>query len=872
MPDKVQNIVINYDFKTDKVVAAKASLQQAQTVADKFESSAIKSGRAAEQSYSSATRSIVVMKQELERLKFRIENTSGADKKRLADLSAQYKKLDADIRKTTDSLLKQEQAVKANAKSTRSLAENFGGLYNTIKAVIAAGLVREVINTTLEMAKLAGNVEGVERAFKRAFPNAALTLDELRTATHGAVSDFELMQRTLQATNLGVSVEHLGTLFEFAAARAQQTGESVDYLVDSIVRGIGRKSILVLDNLGLSATRLKEQFNGASLASQSVADVTKGVAAIAQVELDKMGGFAETSATKVDQLTVAWKELRVELSKDVTQEGGFIDMLNDAVEAARLVLAGGGNAAKAIRIEEIQNQALELVKLFKTGLGEDAAKNIEDVQQKLNSTVQTIGRYNDEIKKVQETIALGEGFGFPGFSEENQAGAKRYTELVQQYGNRAKEVFEKEIADARKRLLAWNLNKQVLEASIPLLKTYLQTLQTGSKEVVDQLGLIAEKEEQIQDLGEKLKAAKSTQEIERLTDELEKLNGELADLKAFGTTKQFIEVDGKVRLVPVTAGEMKKYKLDLTNKFGELEVHIKAVMDVVKPDSNRIFGDARGNFSARMGLQPVGSAQPPTPQYTPTQWDLIADEFEKNWRDIVSSGIDSTSQLINAAVQAEADAYEQRINQARDYYDSLIGLAGDNEREKERLSIKAQAMEKRLRREAFEADKRAKRSSAIINGAAGIVNAFATLPYPAAIVAALLIAAETATQVAVINKQQPRFAKGVIDLKGPGTGTSDSINAKLSKGESVMTAEETRNSMGVLKAVRAKTLNDKVLADFKLSGEGVKYVGMDDKRIISKLDEIKYAQTDYAEKFGILYKTRKRTKNLKQWVQTRAMG
>src|SRR5690606_13719608 len=112
----------------------------------------------------------------------------------------------------------------------------------------------------------------------------------------------QLMQRALQATKLGVSASKLGVLFEFAAARAQQTGESVDYLVDSIVRGIGRKSILVLDNLGLSASRLKEQFDGASIASRSVAEVTEGVAAIAEVELQKMGGYIETSKTQVDQL------------------------------------------------------------------------------------------------------------------------------------------------------------------------------------------------------------------------------------------------------------------------------------------------------------------------------------------------------------------------------------------------------------------------------------------------------------------------------------------------------------------------------------------------------------------------------------------
>jgi hypothetical protein len=47
-------------------------------------------------------------------------------------------------------------------------------------------------------------------------------------------------------------------------------------------------------------------------------------------------------------------------------------------------------------------------------------------------------------------------------------------------------------------------------------------------------------------------------------------------------------------------------------------------------------------------------------------------------------------------------------------------------------------------------------------------------------------------QVAKINSTPPpKFADGVIGLDGPGNGTSDSINAKLSRGESVMTAKAT---------------------------------------------------------------------------------
>lgn len=55
-----------------------------------------------------------------------------------------------------------------------------------------------------------------------------------------------------------------------------------------------------------------------------------------------------------------------------------------------------------------------------------------------------------------------------------------------------------------------------------------------------------------------------------------------------------------------------------------------------------------------------------------------------------------------------------------------------------------------------------------------------------------ITAALGAVQTAKIqNTKVPKFAEGVIGLDGPGTETSDSIPAKLSKGESVMTAKAT---------------------------------------------------------------------------------
>lgn len=104
-----------------------------------------------------------------------------------------------------------------------------------------------------------------------------------------------------------------------------------------------------------------------------------------------------------------------------------------------------------------------------------------------------------------------------------------------------------------------------------------------------------------------------------------------------------------------------------------------------------------------------------------------------------------------------------------------------------------------LEKKRFEQEKKVATLEATINAASGIVKAIAQQKYWQA----ALITATLAAQIAAIQSQQfPGFKDGVIDINGPGTGTSDSIPARLSRGESVMTADETKRYKPVLQAIR----------------------------------------------------------------------
>lgn len=246
-------------------------------------------------------------------------------------------------------LAKLAVVISANAaefnKTLNTTNRNFekftGGVKNLIGGLGLAIGAKEALSFGFEMSKLAGEVQGVKAAFDKLGDSNKLMVD-LKDATANTVSELELMKRSVQAANFGISLEALPKLLEFATLRAQQTGQSVDYLVDSIVTGIGRKSPLILDNLGISAVALKDKLGDVSIAAADVGTVAEAVGKIASDELKKMGDFSENTSSKVQQLNATWENLKATLGKKI-QTSGLIDFSNNFLNFLAL-LAGGGEA------------------------------------------------------------------------------------------------------------------------------------------------------------------------------------------------------------------------------------------------------------------------------------------------------------------------------------------------------------------------------------------------------------------------------------------------------------------------------------------------------------------------------------------------
>jgi hypothetical protein len=182
----------------------------------------------------------------------------------------------------------------------------FGGNLMTAATKKIADLVANVKNWVNEGVSMARTSEGIERAFSSL--NNPELLSGLRKATKGTLSDMELMQQAVRFEKFQLPIEELGKLLSFAQQRAQETGESLDYLVDSMVRGLGRESPLILDNLMINTKNLGAE-------AKKTGDFYGSFMALIDREMEQTGNLMDTSAEKAQQRNAELMNRQLEVGK-----------------------------------------------------------------------------------------------------------------------------------------------------------------------------------------------------------------------------------------------------------------------------------------------------------------------------------------------------------------------------------------------------------------------------------------------------------------------------------------------------------------------------------------------------------------------------
>ncbi len=217
---------------------------------------------------------------------------------------------------------------------------------------------------------------------------------------------------------------------------------------------------------------------------------------------------------------------------------------------------------------------------------------------------------------------------------------------------------------------------------------------------------------------------------------------------------------------------------------------------------NKHVNPIKSNLTAKVpGVNPNGivtsipGAQQGGPELNPDKSSDIYDPqiaALANFKQYSIQAMGEIFQFNQQGIQNEMTALQTRYN-----YE--LGLVGNNKEAQQKLAKDYNKQMMKLQNEQAAAQREQAIFGIVVNEGPAIAKAIATAPFPINLGIGLVIAAMFG---AILGKtkstQTPRFAEGVYGLKGPGTDNSDSINAWLSRDESVVPAKKSRNFKDIL--------------------------------------------------------------------------
>ena len=242
------------------------------------------------------------------------------------------------------------------------------------------------------------------------------------------------------------------------------------------------------------------------------------------------------------------------------------------------------------------------------------------------------------------------------------------------------------------------------------------------------------------------------------------------------------------RSIEIAMREFDRRKEMLENSFSDTvegERRKNEALKALKEEREKFLSDARDattGFSTKSPMDQriadIEEARDRELALELEKFETLADyqeEYEQRRIEIIEAAEEQVTAIRMAALGAQLGA-------ASDTFDSLADIAKAH-------AGKQAGVYKTL----FTLAKGFKLAETLVNApaAAGEAIANSPLPYPLNLAAGAATYAAVMAQAANLRSVDPGFAQGVIDLQGPGTSRSDSIPARLSRGESVITARGT---------------------------------------------------------------------------------
>lgn len=141
--------------------------------------------------------------------------------------------------------------------------------------------VKAIGNAIIDLGQSGASLEGIQKAFdgiaESTGKSATEVLDNLRASSAGMITNRDLMKSYNTAAQLvsKTFANQLPDAMQYLTKISAATGQDVGFMLDSLVKGVGRVSPMILDNLGVQVNLTEATTAYAAEIGKSVDQLTK---------------------------------------------------------------------------------------------------------------------------------------------------------------------------------------------------------------------------------------------------------------------------------------------------------------------------------------------------------------------------------------------------------------------------------------------------------------------------------------------------------------------------------------------------------------------------------------------------------------------
>ena len=275
------------------------------------------------------------------------------------------------------------------------------------------------IRQTIQLAKESTKLKSMEKAFNSlsgSVSNASISMVKLQRATNGTMSEMDLFEQANNAMILGVTKnsDEMAEMFDMAQRLGRALGVDTERSIQSLVTGLGRQSVKMLDNIGIIVK--------SNEAYEDYADAN-GLVASKLTDVEKRQAFFNAA------LTSGRKKMK-DLGPEIVSTQDKFDRFSSTIED--LGTAFGGIVAPQLGL--LLDKFSDFIFNLNAGPMERFVKSIEAVGVESKNYTNILAALNKELEEKNQREVTSASGAFISAMTQNGKSVKETTEFLEKYG------------------------------------------------------------------------------------------------------------------------------------------------------------------------------------------------------------------------------------------------------------------------------------------------------------------------------------------------------------------------------------------------------------------------------------------------------